>query len=189
MDIGRPRMTSFFVQVWMPPQCAQVKLCVFTLAIRQRFSSIVWPVSVSFDVEGQRTSRLLRLGPTFAFGRRGGSKRNLVAMSESVNDPRLGNIIRRHLHFHPVPDRKADKTFAHPPGNVREHEVIIFQGHPKHCPGQHAPNRTFQFDGFFSVHDVDLAMLRTARPRNFRGRLRNQFRIYRRLLANERFPP
>jgi hypothetical protein len=65
-------MTSFFVQVWMSPQCAQVNLCFFTLDVCQRFSSIVCPVSVSLDVEGQRTSKLLTLGPTFAFGRRGG---------------------------------------------------------------------------------------------------------------------
>ncbi len=41
---------------------------------------MVLPVSVSFEVEGQRTSRLLRLGPGFDFGRRGGSKKNRVAI-------------------------------------------------------------------------------------------------------------
>jgi hypothetical protein len=50
------------------------------LAVAQRFSSIVLPVSVSFEVEGQRTSKLLMLGPTFGFGRRGGSNKNLVAI-------------------------------------------------------------------------------------------------------------
>jgi len=64
----------------MLPQCAQVNFCVFILAVRQRFSSIVLPVSVSFEVEGQRTSKLLMLGPAFGFGRRGGSKKNRVAM-------------------------------------------------------------------------------------------------------------
>jgi hypothetical protein len=64
----------------MLPQCAQVNFCVFSLAVAQRFSSIVLPVSVSFDVKGQRTSKLLMLGPTFAFGRRGGSNKNLVAI-------------------------------------------------------------------------------------------------------------
>jgi hypothetical protein len=51
------------------------------LAVAQRFSSIVLPVSVSFDVEGQRTSKLLMMGPTFGFGRRGGSNKNLVAIN------------------------------------------------------------------------------------------------------------
>ena len=64
----------------MVPQCAQVNFSVFSLTVDQRFSSIVLPVSVSFDVEGQRTSKLLRLGPTFGFGRRGGSNKNLVAI-------------------------------------------------------------------------------------------------------------
>jgi hypothetical protein len=70
-----------------------VNFCVFTLAVRQSFSSIVLPVSVSFDVEGQRTSKLLILRRTFAFGRRGGSKKNLVAISESIDDPRLSRVV------------------------------------------------------------------------------------------------
>jgi hypothetical protein len=41
---------------------------------------MVLPVSTSFDVEGQRTSKLLT--PTFGFERRGGSKKNLVVISE-----------------------------------------------------------------------------------------------------------
>jgi hypothetical protein len=62
-----------------------VSFCVLTVAVCQRFSSIVLPVSMSFDVEGQRTSKLLMLRRAFAFDRRGGSKKNLVAMSESIN--------------------------------------------------------------------------------------------------------
>jgi hypothetical protein len=57
-----------------------VNLCVLSLAVAQRFSSIVLPVSVSFDVEGQRTSKLLMSGPTFGLGCRGGSNKNLVAI-------------------------------------------------------------------------------------------------------------
>ena len=67
----------------MLPQCAQVNFCVFSLTAAQRSSSMVLPVSVSFDVEGQRTSKLLRLGPTFGLGRRGGSNKNLVAINYS----------------------------------------------------------------------------------------------------------
>ena len=65
----------------MLPQWAQVNFCVFSLTAAQRSSSIVLPVSVSFDVEGQRTSKLLKLGPTFGLGRRGGSNKNLVAIN------------------------------------------------------------------------------------------------------------
>ena len=73
----------------MPPQCAQVSFCVFTVAACQRFSSIVLPVSVSFDVDGQRTSKLLMLRRVFAFAGRGGPKKNLVAISESINEQSL----------------------------------------------------------------------------------------------------
>ena len=74
VDVALPRITSPFVHVWTLPQCAQVNFCVFTVAVCQCRSSIVLPVSVSLDVEGQRTSKLLILRPGF-FGRaRGGSK-------------------------------------------------------------------------------------------------------------------
>jgi hypothetical protein len=65
----------------MLPQWAQVNFCVFSLTVAQRSSSIVIPILVSFDVEGQRTSKLLRVGPAFGLGRRGGSNKNLVAIN------------------------------------------------------------------------------------------------------------
>jgi hypothetical protein len=89
---------------------------------------------VSFDVEGQRTSKLLMLGRAFAFDRRGGSKKNLVAMSESINDARPGGVVWRHLHFHPVTDREADKALAHFAGYMRENEMIVRERDPKHGP-------------------------------------------------------
>jgi hypothetical protein len=53
----------------------QVNFCGFIFAAGQRFCSIVRPVSVSFEVEGQRTSKLFKSAPAFGFGRRrGGSK-------------------------------------------------------------------------------------------------------------------
>ena len=45
---------------------------------------MVLPVSTSFDVEGHRTSKLLT--PTFGLERRGGSKKNLVVISECEQD-------------------------------------------------------------------------------------------------------
>ena len=86
------------------------------------------------------------LGPVFALGRRGGSKRNLVAMLESINDARLAGVVRRHLHFDPVTDREANKAFAHLAGDVRENEMIVRQCDPKHSPGQHGHNCALQFD-------------------------------------------
>jgi hypothetical protein len=112
-----------------------VNFCVFTVAVCQSFSSIVLPVSVSFDVEGQRTSKLLMLGPAFTFGRRGGSKKNRVAMSESINDASFGGVVGRHLHFYPVSNRETNETLAHLSGNVRENEMIVRERDTKHGPG------------------------------------------------------
>ncbi len=94
------------------------------------------------------------LGPFFTFGRRGGSKRNLVAMLESINDARLAGVVRRHLHFHPVTDRQANEAFAHLAGDVRENEMIVRERDTKHSPGQHGHDGALQFDGFFGIHDV-----------------------------------
>jgi hypothetical protein len=51
-----------------------VSFCVLTLAALQRFSSIVRPVSVNFDVEGHRTSKLFMFASLDFNRRRGGSK-------------------------------------------------------------------------------------------------------------------
>jgi hypothetical protein len=87
------------------------------------------------EVEGQRTSKLLMLRRVFDFDRRGGSKKNLVAISESINDARPGGVIWRHLHFHPVSDREANKALAHFAGDMRENEMIVREGDPKHGAG------------------------------------------------------
>jgi hypothetical protein len=91
----------------------------FSLAVAQRFSSIVLPVSVSLDVEGQRTSKLLMLGPAFGFSRRGGSKKNRVAMLESINNARFGSVVWRHLHPYSITNCQANESLAHLPGDVR----------------------------------------------------------------------
>jgi hypothetical protein len=127
-----------------------VNFCVLTFAVTHRFSSIVIPVSVSFDVEGQRTSKLLMLGPGFV--RRGGSKRNRVAISESINDASFGGVVRRHLHFYPIPDCKSNETLAHLSGNVRENLMIVRQRDAKHGSGKHRHDGALQFNGFFRIH-------------------------------------
>jgi hypothetical protein len=145
-------MTSFFVQVWTLPQWAQVSFCVFTLAVCQRFSSIVRPVSVNFDVDGQRTSKLLMLGPVFGFGRRGGSKRNRFAMSESINDAGFGSVVWWHLHSHSITNCKPNKTLAHLSGDVRENKMLVRKRDAKHRPGKHHRDGALQFDCFFRIH-------------------------------------
>jgi len=141
-----------------------VTFCVFTVAACQRFSSIVIPVSVSFDVEGQRTSKLLMLRRAFAFDRRGGSKKNLVAISESINDARLCGVVRRHLHFHPVTNREANKTLAHFPGDMRENEMIIREGDSKHGSRKHRLDDALYCDGFFRIQHIDFGRVGAAAP-------------------------
>ena len=63
--LQRARTTSFFVQLWTWRQWGQVNLGVFTFAAAQSCSSIVWPVAVSFAVEGHRTRSRLMTGPVF----------------------------------------------------------------------------------------------------------------------------
>jgi len=130
-------------QLWTAPQWAQVNFCRFIFAPGQRFCSIVRPVSVSFEVEGQRTSKLFRSAQTFGFGRRrGGSKQNRLAMSEPVNNPRFGGIVGRHLHPHTIARRQANETFAHFARDMRKHEMIVRKRDPKHRSGQHAHDRS-----------------------------------------------
>jgi hypothetical protein len=157
VHVGRPRITSSFFQECTLPQCTQVNLCLFSFAVGQRFSSIVLPVSVSFDVEGQRTSKLLIVGPAFTFGRRGGSNRNLVGMSEAINDTSFRGVVRRHLHSHSITDCKPNETFAHLSGNVRENQTLVRERDAKHGPRQHHHDGALQFDGFFRIHDIYFA--------------------------------
>ncbi len=131
-----------------------MNFCVFILAVRQRFSSTVRPVSVSFDVEGQRTSKLLMLGPVFGFALRGGSKKKRFAMSESINDASFARIVRRHFHFHPVADCKPNETFAHLSGDVRQNKMLVRKRDTKHGPGKHHRDGALQLDGFVRIHLV-----------------------------------
>jgi len=92
------------------------------------------------------------LGPGFVLGRRGGSKRNRVAISESINDASFGSVVGRHFHFHSVSDCKSNEALAHLPGNVRENQVIVRQRNAKHGSWQDAHDSAFQIDGFFRIH-------------------------------------
>ena len=148
----------------MPPQSTQVNFCVFTLVIGQRFSSIVLPVSVSFDVEGQRTSKLLIFGPAFTFGRRGGSNRNLVGILESVNDTSFRGVVRRHLHFHSITNGKPNKTFAHLSGNMRQNQTLVCQGDAKHGSGEHHRDGALQLDRFLGIHSGYVGRVGRAAP-------------------------
>src|SRR5439155_821309 len=99
--------------------------------------SIVWPVTASLAVAGQRTSSRLITGPVFAF-RTAGVPKNFICL-QAVDDARLINVVRRHLQFNAIADGKSNKSFAHFPGNVREDKMLIgerkaarFAGHAIH---------------------------------------------------------
>ncbi len=77
------------------------------------------------------------LGPAFVFGRRGGSNRNRVGILESINDAGFGGVVRRHLHFHPVPNCKPNKAFAHLPRNVGKNEMVVSERDAKHRSREH----------------------------------------------------
>jgi hypothetical protein len=110
-------------------------------------------------------------------------------MSESINDASFGGVVGRHFHFHPIPDCKPNETLAHLSGNVRENLMIVRQRDAKHGSGEHRHNGTLQFNGFFRIHSVAAGVSPASNvgPEKFSE---PTFKlIYRRLPANERFPP
>ena len=74
-------------------------------------------------------------GPVFTFRVELVAK-NFIFLCEPINDTRLFDIVRRHLEFYTIANRKANKTFAHFSGNVREHETLVRQRNAKHRAGK-----------------------------------------------------
>jgi hypothetical protein len=70
-------------------------------------------------------------------------------LCEPINDASLVDIVRRHFEFHAVTNRKANKTFAHFPRNMREHEVFVRQRDAKHCAWKNGQDCPFHLDSFF----------------------------------------
>ena len=108
---------------------------------------MVWPVTASLAVAGQRTSSRLITGPVFIF-RTAGVPKNLI-LSKAVDDACLINVVRRHLEFNAIADGKSNKSFAHFPGNVREDKMFVGESDPEHGAGKHRHDCSFQFEGFF----------------------------------------
>jgi hypothetical protein len=93
----------------------------------------------------------------FAFGRRrGGSKKNRVAISEPINDARLRGIVWGHLHLYSITDCQTNKAFAHPAGDMRKNKALVRKRDAKHRPWKHRHDGAFHFDGFFRIHGADL---------------------------------
>lgn len=68
---------------------------------------------------------------------------------EAVDNARLIDVIRRHLKLNAIANCKSNKSFAHFPGNVREHKMLVGESNPEHGAGQDRHDRSFQLDGFF----------------------------------------
>jgi hypothetical protein len=72
---------------------------------------------------------------------------------ESINDARLGCIVRRHFHFHSITNGKANETFAHLSGNVRENHTLIGKCDAEHSSWKHHHDGTLQYDRLLRIHD------------------------------------
>jgi len=107
-------------------------------------------------------SKLFTFPPGFVLAGRGGSKKNLTFL-ESVDDSGFADIIRRHFHSNSVANGKADKTFAHFAGDVREHKMLVSQGNPEHGARQHRHNSAFYGNRLFRIHSEFVKPL-AARP-------------------------
>ena len=91
-------------------------------------------------------------------------------MSESINDAGFGGVVGRHLHFHPVPDCKANKPLAHLSGNVRENEMIVRKRNAKHGTREHRCDHPLQLDRFFRIHYFNFGdATDSACPKRFSG--------------------
>jgi len=113
-------------------------------------------------------------------------------MSESINNTSFGGVVGRHLHFHPVADCKTNESLAHPSRDVCENNMVIRQRDAKHRSGKHRLDRALNFNGLFRIHDVVFVRLHAwqgSKGRPFCTSADNQFLIYQRLPAKERFPP
>jgi hypothetical protein len=73
---------------------------------------------------------------------------------QSPGDARFVQIVRGHLHFNMVADRKAHPTLAHFAADCGQDEVFVRQFDPEHGPGQYGRNATFDFNVFF-FHGLD----------------------------------
>src|SRR2546429_8041237 len=95
---------------------------------------MVWPVTASLAVAGQRTSSRLITGPVFIF-RTAGVPKNFILL-EAVDDTRLINVVRRHLKVKAIAGCKSDKSVVHFPGKVREDKKVVGESKPEHGPGK-----------------------------------------------------
>ena len=64
-------------------------------------------------------------------------------------DPRLAEVVGRHLYVDAVADADADEVLPHLAGDMGEHLVAVGQSHAEHGAGKHLRDGTRNFDWFF----------------------------------------
>jgi hypothetical protein len=75
--------------------------------------------------------------------------KRLLGLANSPGNPGFMQVVRAHIHLHPVSQVQSDESLAHFPGNGRKHDVLIIQFHPEHCACQDSNDLTFNLDVFF----------------------------------------
>jgi len=73
----------------------------------------------------------------------------LLGSTDTPGDPGFMQVVRAHIHLHPVPQVQSDEALAHLPRNGREHDVLIVQFHPEHCACQDSNDLSFNLYVFF----------------------------------------
>lgn len=74
--------------------------------------------------------------------------------TQSIGDPRFGQVVGGHFDADAVTDGEADKVAAHFAGDVGEDFVLVVQDDAKHRAWQNRLNGSFQFNGLFTAHTV-----------------------------------
>ncbi len=75
------------------------------------------------------------------------SIRTLRSVPEAINDTRLLQVVRVHLHLYDIPHRYTDEVLAQLPRDMGENLVPILELYSKHCAWKHCYDFTFYFYG------------------------------------------
>jgi hypothetical protein len=74
--------------------------------------------------------------------------------SQTIDDARLVEIVRRHLHFDPVAHSETNESFTHLARYVSEDKVPVFKLHTKHGSRQNTNNFSFSNNLAFGRHNI-----------------------------------
>lgn len=67
----------------------------------------------------------------------------------AINDPSLGQIVRRHFHVHAISNDRADPVTAHLPGRIGYNPVLIVECYAEASIGQNLINLAFHQNELF----------------------------------------